>query len=289
MAAADRGWHVFPLRPDAKVPALHGEARCPGTGDCTAGHLKWEQRATTDPDRIRAAWARAPFNVAIATGPSGLVVVDLDVSKEEGLEGAPDGATSLAALCERAGEPYPVTYTVRTASGGHHLYFTAPDGVRLTNSAGKLGKSVDTRAYGGYVVGADSIVDGRPYEVEHPLPPVLLPGWLQDLCSTGPLPAQRPARVRLHTGTRMSRYLAAAVKGELDRVARSAPGGRNIALYRAAVALGQLVAGGQLSEDDVTRWLTEEGAHVGQGPRETLATVSSGMRAGAARPRTLAR
>ncbi|MFH9768891.1 bifunctional DNA primase/polymerase, partial [Streptomyces microflavus] len=63
LEAAERGWHVFPLRPRDKRPALHGETACPGTGECAAGHRKWEQRATTDPDRIRKAWSAGAFNV----------------------------------------------------------------------------------------------------------------------------------------------------------------------------------------------------------------------------------
>ncbi|GAB3915838.1 hypothetical protein GCM10029964_127860 [Kibdelosporangium lantanae] len=46
MAAAERGWHVFPLRPNTKTPALHGYNRCPRTGACANGHQGWEQRAT---------------------------------------------------------------------------------------------------------------------------------------------------------------------------------------------------------------------------------------------------
>ncbi|WP_240501699.1 bifunctional DNA primase/polymerase, partial [Streptomyces neyagawaensis] len=126
--AAERGWHVFPLRPHTKRPALHGESACPRTGPCATGHRKWEQRATTDPDLIRATWARAPYNVGIATGPSGLVVVDLDMPKGKGSSDAPSGATTFAALCERTGQPVPTTRRTRTASGGEHLYFTAPAG-----------------------------------------------------------------------------------------------------------------------------------------------------------------
>ncbi|WDG29705.1 DUF3631 domain-containing protein [Streptomyces sp. CA-278952] len=64
--AAERGWHVFPLRPADKRPALHGEVACPGTGVCVAGHRKWEQRATNDPDRIRKAWSAGAFIVGLA-------------------------------------------------------------------------------------------------------------------------------------------------------------------------------------------------------------------------------
>lgn len=53
LAVARRGWPVFPLRPRGSFPALHGHAECPGTGVCADGHLKPEQRATIDADRIR--------------------------------------------------------------------------------------------------------------------------------------------------------------------------------------------------------------------------------------------
>ncbi len=117
LAAADRGWHVFPLRPGEKAPALHGEATCRRTGDCAAGHRKWEQRATLDPDRIRTAFSGALFNVGIATGPSGLLVIDLDRPKSKSGSDTPDGVETFQALCERAGQPVPHTFTVRTASG----------------------------------------------------------------------------------------------------------------------------------------------------------------------------
>ncbi len=114
LEAAERGWYVFPLRPGTKRPALHGEATCTRTGDCTNGHLKWEQRASTDPLRIRNCWETSAANIALATGPSGLVVVDLDMLKPEDDADTPDGETSFTALCERAGHTVPDTYRVRT-------------------------------------------------------------------------------------------------------------------------------------------------------------------------------
>ena len=70
----------------------------------------------------------------------------------------------LAALCERHGQPLPFeTFMVRTGRGGLHLYFTAPPGVRLGNTAGELGRGlgwlIDTRGHGGYVVAPGSVVD----------------------------------------------------------------------------------------------------------------------------------
>ena len=139
LATAARGWPVFPLRPGDKRPAGHAETDCSGTGRCSAGHLKPEQRATTDRDLIHAAWSHRPYNIGVATGPAGLLVVDLDTDKGKDSTDTPCGVTTFHALCERAGQAVPATYRIRTASGGEHLYFTAPDGVRLRNTAGKLG------------------------------------------------------------------------------------------------------------------------------------------------------
>ena len=171
---AARDWHVFPLRPGDKRPAFpdHKAEDCTGTDPrCRSGHQGWEPRATTDPGRIGRAWARTPYNIGIACGPSGLLVIDLDKPKpgevpppQWALPGVTDGADVLAALCERHGQPFPCeTFIVRTRRGGLHLYFTAPPGVRLGNTAGDsergLGWLIDTRGHGGYVVAPGSFVD----------------------------------------------------------------------------------------------------------------------------------
>ncbi|NEA11162.1 DNA primase [Streptomyces sp. SID10692] len=274
LAAAERGWRVFPLRPGDKRPALHGETGCTGTGDCAAGHRKWEQRATTDPDRIRKAWSAGPFNVGIATGPSGLVVVDLDPVKAKDPKGTPDGVTSLQALCERAEQTVPATYRTRTASGGHHLYFTAPPGVRLGNSAGRLGTHIDTRAHGGYVVGAGSVLPGGAYEVVDPTEPAPLPEWLHTLLTTrqsarGLMSAPAPVRA--------SRYAAAALKAETAAVAGAEEGVRNWTLVRAARALGRFIPSGDLARHEVEQALNSAGLRAGLREHECRATVTSAL------------
>ncbi|MEU0517360.1 bifunctional DNA primase/polymerase [Streptosporangium sp. NPDC006007] len=100
LAAAARGWHVFPVSIGDKPPVK--------------GFTDWEANATTDPATIRRWWARAPWNVGIACGPSGLVVIDLDTPKntKEGLRppppwdlpGVTDGADVLAAASGHPGE-----------------------------------------------------------------------------------------------------------------------------------------------------------------------------------------
>ncbi|MFF9664682.1 bifunctional DNA primase/polymerase [Streptomyces althioticus] len=274
LQAAERGWRVFPLRPGTKRPALHGEKTCTRTGPCAAGHLKWEQRATTDPDRIRAAWSRAPFNVGIAAGPSGLVVVDLDVPKDKGSSDAPCGAAAFAALCERAGHAVPATYRVRTASGGTHLYFTAPDGVQLPNTAGTVAEFVDTRACGGYVVAAGSIVPAGRYEALNGAVAAPLPGWLLDIL--------RPAPARLAGSLTLpivdgSRAAVAALEAECATVAAAPEGLRNTTLNRSAFKVGRFVAWGDLPRHVAEEAFQAAGEAAGLTAAECRTTIRSAL------------
>ncbi|WP_435120176.1 bifunctional DNA primase/polymerase [Amycolatopsis thermoflava] len=303
--AASRGWHVFPLAVGRKYPALHGADECPGTGVCANGHLGWEQRATTDPDRIRAAWSRAPYNIGVATGPSGLCVIDLDTLKPGETEadipepwrsnGDRSGEDVLADLAIQAGEELPGdTLTVRTPSGGLHLYYSAPDGIELRNTEGDrgrgLGWKIDTRAWGGCVVGPGSMADGRVYEFLYDGHIAPLPEWLADRLT--PAPSPTPAVAPIRPRAPRSRYLEAAIRAECAKVHQAPKSQRNATLYAAAVALGQLVAGGALSaEEHEAALLTAAGRHVAEGAYSELQarkTIASGLRAGHNRPRRIA-
>lgn len=274
LEAAERGWHVFPLRPGAKPPALHGEKSCRRTGPCSNGHLKWEQRATTDPDRIRAAWSRAPYNVGIATGPSGLVVVDLDTPEHKGSSDAPDGAATFGALCERAGHAVPATYRTRTPSGGQHLYFTTPAGVRLGSTANTVAESVDTRAWGGYVVAAGSLTPTGRYEALCGPESVPLPGWLLSILQPAPKSPQAPS---VATVGQSRRYADVALSQEAQNVATAQVGAREATLFRAARALGRFVAWGDLPRHVVEQALQEAGESAGLTAAECRSTLRSAL------------
>ncbi|MGW4395529.1 bifunctional DNA primase/polymerase [Amycolatopsis nivea] len=300
--AAARGWHVFPLRPGSKRPAGHGEDACPGTGRCAGGHRTWEQRATTDPDLIRAAWTHAPYGIGIATGPSGLCVIDLDTAKPGDQvpprwaeAGACSGEDVLAVLAAEAGQEMPGdTLTVRTPTTGLHLYHRVRGDVTLRSSAGErgsgLGWKVDTRAWGGYVVGPGTVTAAGRYELLADVEVAPLPGWLVERLTPRPLPGPPALPVR-PAGDRRGRYLQAAITAECGKVA-DASESRNATLYGAATALGQLVAGGALDEDEVrAALLTAAGRHIGIRAftrREAEATIASGLRAGRNRPREVA-
>lgn len=277
LTAAARGWPVIPLHPNTKRAAGHPERSCPLTGRCADGHVTPEQRATTDPDLIRTAWTARPYNVGIATGPAGLLVVDLDPLKPEEPIGAPDGATSLQALCERAGQILPATYRVRTARGGEHLYFTAPAGVRLKCSVDRLGRHIDTRAWGGYVVAPGSTTPDGPYELVDPAPVAELPSWLVALLTEPAKPAPAPRIVAVRDGTRAAQV---ALQRECD-VVRAAkeggPTGRNVTLHRSACKVARFVAWGHIPRHVVEEAIQGAGESTGLSPAECRTTVRSAM------------
>ncbi|WP_240140018.1 bifunctional DNA primase/polymerase [Streptomyces sp. MUM 178J] len=275
LAAAERGWPVVPLRPRGKRPAGHCEERCPGTGRCADGHLVPEQRATLDPDLIRAAWEMRPYNVGIATGPAGLLVVDLDTLKPKDLKGTPDGATSFTALCERAGYAVPATYRTRTPSGGEHLYFTAPAGARLKSTAGRLARKVDTRAWGGYVVAPGSITPDGVYEALDDIPVMDLPAWL--LKALTPASQRTAGPVRVSTPRNGSRCAQVALERESAAVAAAREGCREAELFRAARAMGRFVAWGDLDRSDVEQAFQAAGESAGLKPSECRSTLRSAL------------
>ncbi|MFD7977526.1 bifunctional DNA primase/polymerase [Streptomyces sp. NPDC059071] len=288
LAAAERGWHVFPLRPGTKRPALHGQTRCPRTGACADGHVKWEERATTHPERITRAWTRAPFNIGLATGPSGLVVVDLDMPKDGA--GGPTGAEVFAALCERAGQPVPETFRAGTASGGQHLYFTTPDTPHLGNSAGLLGELVDTRAWGGYVVAPGSVTPSGAYTVLDDAPVLPLPGWLLEALTARQEPARPRTPVPVVPRVSGSRAARAALQRECAKVQAAPAKQANNTLNRSAFLVGRFVAWGDLDRDVVEEAFQGAGEARGLTAAECRATIRSALDSsiGKARPREAA-
>ncbi|MBW8800672.1 MAG: bifunctional DNA primase/polymerase [Streptomyces sp.] len=277
LLSAERGWPVIPLHPGAKRPSGHPERDCPRSGRCAGGHRTPEQRATTNPDLIHAAWANRPYNVGIATGPAGLLVVDLDVPKPQEQEGAPDGATTFNALCERAGQPFPLTYRVRTPSGGQHLYFTTPPGARLKCTVKKLGPHIDTRAWGGYVVAAGSTTPQGAYEVAEAAVVAPLPGWLADLLTEPAKPAHPPALAPVRDGTKAART---ALERECAVVAAATEGGdkgRNNTLHESACKVARFVAWGHIPRHTVEEAIQAAGESTGLSAAECRTTIRSAM------------
>jgi Bifunctional DNA primase/polymerase, N-terminal len=209
---AARGWHVFPITPRAKKPPVID---------------RWETQASTDPDQIRRWWQHIPYSIGIATGPSGVVVIDLDTPKHGepvpqrwAALGINSGAGVLRALARAQSTTLTPTYAVTTPSGGWHLYYTAPPGAQLRNTQAVIGWKIDTRAHGGYVVAPGSPVPPSGYELIDDRDPAELPTWLHHALTPKPPPTlSAPAQpVTINP----SGYVGAAAAGRVPTGAQRA-------------------------------------------------------------------
>jgi hypothetical protein len=159
LAYAAKGYPVFPCVPGAKHPL-------------TPNGFK---SATVDPAQLEAWWRAHPqANIGVPT--AGLLLLDIDGKQNPWLCGDP----KLADLA--------VAPTAQTPRGGLHHLFAQPAGRSWPCTTGKLAPGVDTRANGGYVVVAPSVINGVPYrwlfETELPDPPDKLPhppAWLVEM------------------------------------------------------------------------------------------------------------
>lgn len=210
--AQEMGWPVFPVHAKGKAPLT----------------IKGFKEATKDEKIIRAWWARWPnANIGVPAGPSsGLAILDVD---------QPLGPTSLQAYIDLNG-PIPDTLESITGGGGKQYFFRFLEGFK--NSAGNLGRNLDTRGEGGYVVVPPSIHPSlKAYEWELSSGPGTaladLPPWLR--------PGSSPIiPTRIEGGNLGGIFDAQVVmmKATGDPVE---PGGRNVA---AASLAGQYVAEG---------------------------------------------
>ncbi len=158
LSYARMGWHVFPVHNRDETSPSRCSCRaqkCPSP----AKHPRTQnglKDASADSDVIGAWWTQWPrANIAVATGAiSGVVVLDIDPRH--------GGDVSLESLEDLFGK-LPHTVECLTGGGGRHIYFKHPGGY-VPNSSGKLGRGVDVRGDGGYVLAPPSDhVDNREY------------------------------------------------------------------------------------------------------------------------------
>lgn len=127
-----QGYSVIPLRLN-KAPAL----------------LSWEENKTISwtPEEVVQHWETKPnANIGILTGKiSGITVVDIDLNKD----------THMASV---ALEAFPETFTVKTPTGGYHLYYEYAPIDQSVHSL-EAYPDVDIKNDGGYVVASPSFCD----------------------------------------------------------------------------------------------------------------------------------
>lgn len=145
---ASMGFRVFPVVRGTKGSTINGKS----------GQLlrSWKDEATSNPETIDQWWGTWPdADICIATG-NGLLVIDLDVKGENGLDSMFDWVSRNGCL--------PATAVVQTKSGGQHQYYFVTG--TYPNSRGFL-PGVDIRSDGGYVVAPPS--DGYLWVNQNPI------------------------------------------------------------------------------------------------------------------------
>ena len=263
---AARGLPVFPCVPRGKTPAV----------------ARGFHAATTNPATIRRYWTDPERNIGIPTGmPSGVWVLDID-----GVE----GEASLRALETKHGA-IPKT-RVSITSRGRHVWFACREWI--PSSAGMIGPGIDVRGDGGYVIAPPSIHEswhcyaflGDPWA-----PVESAPAWLIKAARTKPVKLiTERAAVAIQGPCRADAYGRAALRAEVSWLSNLPPGSRNHALNRAAFNLFQLVAGGELAEDEVIAALHQacvaNGLVADDGLQSVKRTIRSGRKAGLQHPRS---
>ncbi|MGD0777492.1 MAG: bifunctional DNA primase/polymerase [Candidatus Solibacter sp.] len=181
---AKQGWRIHPLH-----GAADGKCSC-GKGDCSkkGKHPRikdWPKAATTEESLIRQWWAAWPdANIGVATGlGSGVFVIDVD------------GPTGLSTLEKWKREHDWQAGTLTAITGrGSHLYFRQSDR-KVPTSAGKLGKGIDVRGDGGYVVAPPSThASGHRYawkDAERSV--AAAPSWLTEAVAGGSIASRGPS------------------------------------------------------------------------------------------------
>ncbi len=152
------GLLVFPLHAVKDGKCTCGKADCssPAKHPRTVQGLKQASRDMNFVKNLFSSFNYLSANIAVCTGKeSNLVVVDIDSAKGGRIEELYNFVSQD--ILEK-------TLWIKTG-GGFHLYFRFPPSAEIRNSAGKLGKNIDVRGEGGYVVAPPSMhISGKQYE-----------------------------------------------------------------------------------------------------------------------------
>ncbi|MGB4101442.1 MAG: bifunctional DNA primase/polymerase [Alphaproteobacteria bacterium] len=220
--------------------------------------------ASSNPDEVRRLWAQYPGILAgVPTGTiSGIAALDID-PRHGGNQWLAEYAPKL-----------PKTRTNRTRSGGVHFIFQHPSGLR--NSTSRIAPGVDVRAEGGCVIWWPAA--GLP--ILDDTPPAPWPEWLLTMALPPPLPPPQHNPVpSVDYGNVGNAYAHAALRRAAANVAAAAEGTRNSTLNRESWALMRFVATGLLDPQAVADTLTTAAFSAGLSRGETIATLTSVLRA----------
>lgn len=256
------GFSVFPVERAGKKPLVPWKAY---------------QTVRADLSTVRG-WSQRDCNIGIATGAiSGAIVLDLDTA---------DAVREAEAL------GIPATLSVKTGKG-LHVYFRHPGGT-IGNRTG-LRPGWDIRGDGGYVVAPGSLhPSGAVYAWDNP--PGLFdladaPAWLADMLAKSEHTPDAPKSSQV--GADDTPYGLKALDSEVQTIQRAGNGEQETTLNAAALKIGALVAGKELSPETAKNRLIAAGLSMPSydpGNKWTLDAIASkverGLADGAAHPRS---
>lgn len=306
---AELGFPVFPAQ-----SRLHAHPKCP------MPRVRWLADATTDFERIDAAWDADPDAAVGMPVPPGFVVVDAD---------GPEGLQQWRDLWVPHGG-LPDLPHILTPSGGAHFPFRVPPGVEHGNAIGSLkskreGGKIDIRGGGrGYVIAQGSDMgDGEAIycAVNSDCPfldaPVI-PDWLLALLKGGrhdaqdaaqpalaeqpqtteggaaprqaPRAAPAPSRRDVRDHPRVLAWAREGFEREIEAMRNAPEGNRNNQLNESAFSIGQLIAGGFVDAGVAENALLQaaiDNGYAEEDPSGARKTIRSGLEGGKRSPRAI--
>jgi len=152
---AGLGFSVIPVYTvdDSGICTCKKKEECKNAGKHPA--INWQRftKRKADDDQL-LVWfdgMEHSHNVGLVTGSvsNNIFVIDVDTGQ---------GKTGLETLdqVQMAHDDLPITATAKTGSGGKHIFLRAPDGFHVKTDTNLIGRGIDVRGEGGFVVAAPS-------------------------------------------------------------------------------------------------------------------------------------
>ena len=158
--------------------------------------MKWAAAPIPEKDILKKLTGRSVNGLAFDLKRSGLVVIDVDLYKDE---------CNWSDWLAETGNAIPMTWMVKTGSGGHHLIFSNPDGIQLRGNIGGVA-AVDIKSAGIEII-PPSYVGRHQYDwltgpEEMEFGPAPIPQWLIDECGKGTDEQDSPQKLLAALGMR---------------------------------------------------------------------------------------
>lgn len=272
------------------------------TGGQEFAHPRGWQR--TDPAGNLARLESFTGGAVCAVLGSPLAVVDVDTK---------NGADPAAVVDWLDALGVAILANIATPSGGRHFYVPGhPDLPTVHAKADRDGleglPGVEVLSHGtntflpgtrrpkyagrGYQVLSDRLDEYAPALDAQG---AILAGWVNThraaRAQAGPVDVPAPVWDGRDPDAREAAYLAAVLAGQAREVAECPPGGRNLALFTAALKLGSFVAGAGLDEAQAWQVLSDAAGACGltqdDGPAAVRASIRSGLANGKRNPRAV--